>query len=328
MSSASRGPGGAGSLKPSPAGRRYTPASPLRAGRPPACPRSSRCRQRGGPPRGRRPVRRRPSNGARADGCRHRPGIVLAAMDRLHRRCRPGCHRTQRRRRTFVTAVPTSSSCHQGHHGPPHRSPHASRLPLRAPTRPPESRARSRSLRPGTRACPHRTAVLVHAGRCDHRAPCSYARIGRELPRDTRTSGGHAFPLPRSAADSLQRAVGGSIELVDIRDADGLEGIVIVSSVSRQLLGKLRTAFPQATLLVVEVEDEGHRIHLAGPVMRALDAGANGYAIAGSVDELGEAITRAATASDQELASEAIALSAAADDQLEGVLDGIIRDRS
>jgi hypothetical protein len=136
-----------------------------------------------------------------------------------------------------------------------------------------------------------------------------------------------SFPLSSSAAESLQRTVGASIELVDIRDADGSEAVVIVSSVSPQLLGKLRTAFPAATLFVVEVEDEVHRLHLGGPVLRALDAGAHGYLVARSVGELGAAITRAATAGEQALASEAIALPTATDEQLDEVLDAIIRDR-
>ena len=136
-----------------------------------------------------------------------------------------------------------------------------------------------------------------------------------------------SFPLSPSAAESLQRTVGGSVELVDIRDADGSEGLVIVSSVSRQLLGKLRTAFPEATLFVIEVEDEAHRLDLSGPVMRALHAGAHGYLVARSVEELGDAITRAATAGEQALPSGAIALPAAADDQLDEILDAIIRDR-
>jgi hypothetical protein len=136
-----------------------------------------------------------------------------------------------------------------------------------------------------------------------------------------------SFPLSRSAAESLQRSVGGTIELVDVRDADGSETLVVVSSVSRQLLGKLRTAFPDAALFVIEVEDEAHRLDLAGPVMRALDAGAHSYLVARSVDELGEAIARAATAGEQTVASKPIALSAAADDELDEVLDAIILDR-
>ncbi|HET6663760.1 MAG TPA: hypothetical protein VFG94_05865 [Acidimicrobiales bacterium] len=136
-----------------------------------------------------------------------------------------------------------------------------------------------------------------------------------------------SFPLSRSAAESLQRSVGATIELVDIREADGTESLVVVSSVSRDLLGKLRTAFPEATVLVVEVEDATHRLDLGGPVMRALDAGAHGYLVARSVDELGDAITRASAAGEQALADEAMALPAAADDQLDEVLDAIIRDR-
>jgi DNA-binding NarL/FixJ family response regulator len=80
-------------------------------------------------------------------------------------------------------------------------------------------------------------------------------------------------------------------------------------------------------LFVVQVKDGLHRLDLGGPVMRALDAGAHGYLVARSVYELGEAIVHAATAGGQALASEAIALPASADEQLDDVLDAIIRDR-
>jgi DNA-binding NarL/FixJ family response regulator len=136
-----------------------------------------------------------------------------------------------------------------------------------------------------------------------------------------------SFPLSASAAESLRRSIGATIELVDIRDADGSEDLVVVSSVSRQLLGKLRTAFPDATLYVIEVEDEAHRLDLAGPVIRALDAGAHGYLVARSVDELAEAIARAARAGEQTVASEPIALAAPVDDDLDGILDAIICHR-
>lgn len=135
------------------------------------------------------------------------------------------------------------------------------------------------------------------------------------------------FPLSDSAAESLHRAVGGSIEVVDVREADGSEGFVIVSSASRQLLGKLRTAFPDATMLVVEVEDEVHRVDLAGPVMRALDAGAHGYLVARSIEELGQAIAKAAILGEPVVQAEPLALPGPVNDQLDEVLDAIIRER-
>ena len=135
------------------------------------------------------------------------------------------------------------------------------------------------------------------------------------------------LPLSGSAAASLERAVGGSIQLVDVREADGSEGLVIVSSASRQLLGKLRDAFPDATMLVVEVEDEVHRVDLAGPVMRVLDAGAHGYLVARSVEELGQAIAQAALVGEPAVQAHPLALPVPMDDQLDEVLDAIIRDR-
>lgn len=135
------------------------------------------------------------------------------------------------------------------------------------------------------------------------------------------------FPLSGSAAESLRRAVGGSIQVVDVREADGSEGLVIVSLASRQLIGKLRTAFPDATMLVVEVEDEVHRVDLAGPVMRALDAGAHGYLVARSVEELGQAIAQAAIVGEPAVRADPLALPAPANDQLDEVLDAIVFDR-
>ena len=137
-----------------------------------------------------------------------------------------------------------------------------------------------------------------------------------------------SFPLSTSAAESLQRSVGEAFELVDIRKPDGSESVVVVSSVSRQLLAKLRTAFADASLFVVEVDDDVHHVDLAGPVIRALDAGAHGYLVARSVDELGDAIARAVSAGDRSVSSEPIALAVAPVDEIDKVLDAIIRNRA
>ena len=113
-----------------------------------------------------------------------------------------------------------------------------------------------------------------------------------------------SFPLSTSAAESLQRSVGETFELVDIRKVDGSESIV------------------------VEVNDDVHHVDLVGPVIRALDAGAHGYLVARSVDELGDAIARAAAASERSVSSEPIALAVAPVDEIDKVLDAIIRNRA
>ena len=77
-------------------------------------------------------------------------------------------------------------------------------------------------------------------------------------------------------------------EVVDIRDAGGDEELVLAPAVSWQLIGRLHRAFPQARVLVVEVEDEAAGAAFAGPVMRAMQAGADGYYVGGSLSGLAE----------------------------------------
>lgn len=101
------------------------------------------------------------------------------------------------------------------------------------------------------------------------------------------------FPLPAGARNRLDQRLGAAFELIDIKVSDGSEDIVLVPSSSRQLTGKLRKVFPDAALLVVEVEDAEHGVELGGQVLRTLDAGADGYFVARSVDELASVVDRA-----------------------------------
>lgn len=59
-------------------------------------------------------------------------------------------------------------------------------------------------------------------------------------------------------------------------------------------MGKLRAVFPDAAVLVVEVEDGALGVGLGGQVLRTLDAGADGYFVARSVDELASILDQAA----------------------------------
>jgi hypothetical protein len=101
-----------------------------------------------------------------------------------------------------------------------------------------------------------------------------------------------AFPLPVAARTRLTELVGDEVEVVDVRDADGSEGIVIVPSVSRQLIAKLGAAFPAARIVVIELEDVEHGVRLGGPVSRALKAGADSYYVAGSVEQFATLLGR------------------------------------
>jgi hypothetical protein len=135
------------------------------------------------------------------------------------------------------------------------------------------------------------------------------------------------FPLPGPALDRLVEAVGGSVELVDVRESDGSEDLVVAPSVSRQLIGKLRRAFPQATVVLVELEDGELGVDLGGPVTRALDARADGYLLARSVDELAHVLDRGLASERSVARPEPLTLGMADADELSDVLDVLIRER-
>lgn len=135
------------------------------------------------------------------------------------------------------------------------------------------------------------------------------------------------FPLPAPAVDRLVEIVGASVELVDVRESDGSEDLVIAPSVSHQLIAKLRRAFPHATVLLVELEDGDLGVDLGGPVRRALDAGADGYVVARSIGELAHLLEQG-IAGERSLARPgALALGMPDADELSEVLDVIIRER-
>ena len=52
---------------------------------------------------------------------------------------------------------------------------------------------------------------------------------------------------------------------------------ILTHPVSPQLLGILRQQFPNARVLITEIEDEELGVRYAGPVSRLLDAGAAAY---------------------------------------------------
>ncbi len=136
------------------------------------------------------------------------------------------------------------------------------------------------------------------------------------------------FPLPDSARAAMTSRLGPGVELVDIKVSDGEEDIVLVPSSSRQLTGKLRKAFPHAALVVVEVEDAAHGIALGGQVIRTLDAGADGYFVARSVDELASIVDHAVGRAAESASPPPAALAAGGADQLDEVLDALIEQRS
>jgi hypothetical protein len=135
------------------------------------------------------------------------------------------------------------------------------------------------------------------------------------------------FTLPADARRLLSDVLGAGFDLVDIKVSEGDEDIVLVASSSRQLTGKLRAAFPDAALLVVEVEDVARGVELGGQVLRTLDAGADGYFVARSVDELASIVGRASGRLGSAATTEPAALTSGATDELGDVLDALLVER-
>lgn len=132
------------------------------------------------------------------------------------------------------------------------------------------------------------------------------------------------FPLQPSAWDHLAGRLGDQVELVDVRAADGQEDVVLVPSTSRQLIGKISATFPRAVVMVVEVEDPDHGVELGGQVMRSLDAGASGYYVARSLDQLAGVVDHA-LAPQHASTPQPAEVTSPREDELSSILDRLIR---
>lgn len=93
------------------------------------------------------------------------------------------------------------------------------------------------------------------------------------------------------------------------------------------MIGKIRDAFPDSILLIVEVEDPSHGLELGGQVMRSLDAGADGYHVARSLDQLAGVIDQA-LGSHTPSTHQPVELPTPQEDNLASILDRLIRVRA
>lgn len=100
-----------------------------------------------------------------------------------------------------------------------------------------------------------------------------------------------AVPLKRRAKAFLSEQLGEGFDLLDIREAGSRADVVLCPPCSPQAVSRLTSAFPGASLVVMELQDLEHGIDIRGPVGRILDAGAAAYYIAPSAAALGEFLT-------------------------------------
>ena len=86
-----------------------------------------------------------------------------------------------------------------------------------------------------------------------------------------------AMRLSDAALRRLSDEFGDDYIVVDIHEAPASTDVLLTHPVSPQLLGLLRQQFPNARVLITEIEDEELDIRYSGPVSRLLDAGASAY---------------------------------------------------
>ena len=96
-----------------------------------------------------------------------------------------------------------------------------------------------------------------------------------------------AFPLGDDAVAVLADRLGSGFAVRDIRTDGPAADIVLAPPSSPQLIGRLKQRFPEAIVVITELEDLLRGIDLGGPVSRALDAGADAYYVAKSTEALG-----------------------------------------
>ena len=124
-----------------------------------------------------------------------------------------------------------------------------------------------------------------------------------------------AFPLGDDAVAVLADRLGSGFAVRDIR-ADGPSAdIVLAPPSSPQLIGHLKHQFPDAIVVITELEDLLRGVDLGGPVSRSLDAGADAYYVAKSTEALGSFLAALPLAGRAALADQAqpVALGTAAE---------------
>lgn len=120
-----------------------------------------------------------------------------------------------------------------------------------------------------------------------------------------------AFPLGAEAVAVVADRLGAGFAVRDIRAEGPAADLVVSPPCSPQAIGHLKRAFPNAALVVVEIEDLLRGVDLGGPVSRSLAAGADAYYVAGSSEALGDFLARMPVRADGPEPDDALSGSAA-----------------
>ncbi|MDQ2850125.1 MAG: hypothetical protein M3Y49_05205 [Actinomycetota bacterium] len=105
--------------------------------------------------------------------------------------------------------------------------------------------------------------------------------------------------LSDAARRRLSDELGANYIVLDFAEAPPGTDVLLTHPISPQLLGRLRHQFPDARVVVTEIDDEELDIHYSGPVSRLLDAGASAYLPPGPIAELAVTMHAYLTQGDQ-----------------------------
>ncbi|WP_344485857.1 hypothetical protein [Nonomuraea monospora] len=86
-----------------------------------------------------------------------------------------------------------------------------------------------------------------------------------------------AMELSAAARVALSDQLGPDYVVLDMHAAPKTADVLLVPPASPQLIGRLRLMFPEARVIVAEIEDHELGVRYEGPVGRLLNAGVDGY---------------------------------------------------
>lgn len=86
-----------------------------------------------------------------------------------------------------------------------------------------------------------------------------------------------AMKLSDAARRRLSDEFGSEYIVLDLQDAPPTADVLLINPVSPQLLKVLQGSFPQARVIITEIEDDELDVSYPGPVSRLLNAGASAY---------------------------------------------------
>ncbi|MFJ6015319.1 hypothetical protein [Streptomyces sp. NPDC092952] len=126
-------------------------------------------------------------------------------------------------------------------------------------------------------------------------APPNAPEEGSRPPDGSVTVVATAMELSDTARTALSDRLGPDYIVLDMRSAPRSADVLLVPPVSPQLIGSLRSSFPDARVVVTEIEDPELGVDYQGPVRRLLDAGAELYLPPATLPRLADQLAHALT---------------------------------